>query len=406
MTELQGKELTDKKSRKKIAFGLLIMSLTLAGNSALSPIISEISKAFPNEGDATVQSVVTMINLVMLPMFLLEPVLERFVSKKNIALLGTALMTFGAILPQFIYRYIWQLYLISIVLGTGVAFVIVVSSSLISDYFSGIEKSVFMGYQSIFVSVGGGIIAQGSGYLAGKFGWRNGYLVFLITIPILIIVLLTVPSTMPVLPQTWNQHFSISRRLWYYAIICLALGIFSATFNTNLSLFFVRRGIGGTREAGTVSSIMQLTGIAAGLLLGRIVARLKKYTIAFATVLMALGTCITVISHLWLIICIGAVLMGLGFAVRNAAGVTFAANMVSRQQTSASIAIVSAAYNLGYFLNACVVNGISKFISTDIRVRFYLSGAMLLAIALITGIKVPVSDREAVDAEPEEGGTK
>ena len=406
MTELQGKELTDKKSRKKIAFGLLIMSLTLAGNSALSPIISEISKAFPNEGDATVQSVVTMINLVMLPMFLLEPVLERFVSKRNIALLGTALMTLGAILPQFIYRYIWQLYLVSIVLGTGVAFVIVVSSSLISDYFSGIEKSVFMGYQSIFVSVGGGIIAQGSGYLAGKFGWRNGYLVFLITIPILIIVLLTVPSTMPVLPQTWNQHFSISRRLWYYAIICLALGIFSATFNTNLSLFFVRRGIGGTREAGTVSSIMQLTGIAAGLLLGRIVARLKKYTIAFATVLMALGTCITVISHLWLIICIGAVLMGLGFAVRNAAGVTFAANMVSRQQTSASIAIVSAAYNLGYFLNACVVNGISKFISTDIRVRFYLSGAMLLAIALITGIKVPVSDREAVDAEPEEGGTK
>lgn len=40
------------KNKKKIAAGLLIMSLTMACNSALAPILAEVGKFFPDASDS------------------------------------------------------------------------------------------------------------------------------------------------------------------------------------------------------------------------------------------------------------------------------------------------------------------------------------------------------------------
>ena len=70
-----------KRSKVVIAAGLLIMSLTMACNSALAPILAEVGKSFSEAGDANIQIVLTLINLITLPMMLLEPRLERFMTK-------------------------------------------------------------------------------------------------------------------------------------------------------------------------------------------------------------------------------------------------------------------------------------------------------------------------------------
>ena len=61
------------KSKKVIAAGLLVMSLTMACNSALSPILAEVGKFFPDASDSAIQIVLTLINLTTLPMMLIEP---------------------------------------------------------------------------------------------------------------------------------------------------------------------------------------------------------------------------------------------------------------------------------------------------------------------------------------------
>ncbi len=61
------------------------------------------------------------------------------------------------------------------------------------------------------------------------------------------------------------------------------------------------------------------------------------------------------------VICIGAAVVGFGFAIRNPGAVTFAANMVPAAQASLAIAIVSATYNVGNFVSAYVVNPVAKY---------------------------------------------
>ena len=71
-----------ERNKKAIAAGLLIMSMTTSCNSSLSPLLAEIGKSFPDAGDAAIQTVLTLINLVTFPMILLEPFLRENLQKE------------------------------------------------------------------------------------------------------------------------------------------------------------------------------------------------------------------------------------------------------------------------------------------------------------------------------------
>lgn len=387
------------KNKKVIAAGLLVMSLTMACNSALAPILAEVGKFFPDAGDSAIQIVLTLINLTTLPMMLIEPAFESKITKRDIALIGTILMLVGALVPQVLNSQLGMLYVASIIIGAGLSLVVVVSSSLISDYFTGIEKSRVMGFQSIFVSIGGTIIAKGSGMLTAMAGWKRGYLVFLICIPIVLIVALTVPKGEAVKKEESGEKAGISGSMVYFGVLCLITGIFVATFNTNIAMYIDRKGIGDASTAGTVASIMQVIGILGGLVLGNTVKLFKRFTIGASILMMAAGTAMVGFSTSLPVICVGAAVVGFGFAIRNPGAVTFAANMVPAAQASLAIAIVSATYNVGNFVSAYVVNPIANMMGDDIANRFIVSAVALVVIGVVALIKAPTTDAQALDSQ-------
>lgn len=388
-----------ERNKKVIAAGLLVMSLTMACNSALSPILAEVGKFFPDASDSAIQIVLTLINLTTLPAMILEPMLEPLITKRNIAVIGTALMLAGGLMPQALNSQLWMLYAASIVIGVGLSFVVVTSSSLISDYFTGLDKSRVMGFQSIFVSIGGTIIAKGSGLLTAMAGWKRGYLVFLIALPIIIIILLTVPKGETTPKAEKGGSGGISGSMVYFGALCLITGIFVATFNTNIAMYIDRKGIGDASTAGTVASIMQVIGIIGGLMLGFVVKTFKRFTIGASILVMAAGTAIVGMTTSFPMICIGAVLVGIGFAIRNPGAVTFGANMVPAAQASLAIAIISATYNVGNFISAYVVNPVAGLMGDDIANRFTVSAAALAVIGIVACLKAPTTDAQALDSQ-------
>lgn len=389
----------NERNKKVIAAGLLVMSLTMACNSALAPILAEVGKFFPDAGDSAIQIVLTLINLTTLPAMILEPMLEPKITKRDIAVIGTALMLLGGLMPQVLNSQLWMLYAASIVIGVGLSFVVVTSSSLISDYFTGLDKSRVMGFQSIFVSIGGTIIAKGSGILTAMAGWKRGYLVFLIALPIIIIILLTVPKGETTPKAEKGEKSGVSGSMVYFGALCLITGIFVATFNTNIAMYIDRKGIGDASTAGTVASIMQVIGIIGGLMLGFVVKTFKRFTIGASILVMAAGTALVGMTTSFPMICAGAVLVGIGFAIRNPGAVTFGANMVPAAQASLAIAIISATYNVGNFISAYVVNPVANMLGEDIANRFIVSAAALAVISIVACVKAPTTDAQALDSQ-------
>lgn len=389
----------NERNKKVIAAGLLVMSLTMACNSALAPILAEVGKFFPDAGDSAIQIVLTLINLTTLPAMILEPILEPKITKRDIAVIGTELMLLGGLMPQVLNSQLWMLYAASIVIGVGLSFVVVTSSSLISDYFTGLDKSRVMGFQSIFVSIGGTIIAKGSGILTAMAGWKRGYLVFLIALPIIIIILLTVPKGETTPKAEKGEKSGVSESMVYFGALCLITGIFVATFNTNIAMYIDRKGIGDASTAGTVASIMQVIGIIGGLMLGFVVKTFKRFTIGASILVMAAGTALVGMTTSFPMICAGAVLVGIGFAIRNPGAVTFGANMVPAAQASLAIAIISATYNVGNFISAYVVNPVANMLGEDIANRFIVSAAALAVIGIVACVKAPTTDAQALDSQ-------
>ncbi|MDE6829421.1 MAG: MFS transporter, partial [Lachnospiraceae bacterium] len=385
----------NERNKKVIAAGLLVMSLTMACNSALAPILAEVGKFFPDAGDSAIQIVLTLINLTTLPAMILEPMLEPKITKRDIAVIGTTLMLIGGLMPQVLNSQLWMLYAASIVIGVGLSFVVVTSSSLISDYFTGLDKSRVMGFQSIFVSIGGTIIAKGSGILTAMAGWKRGYLVFLIALPIIIIILLTVPKGETTPKAEKGEKSGVSGSMVYFGALCLITGIFVATFNTNIAMYIDRKGIGDASTAGTVASIMQVIGIIGGLMLGFVVKTFKRFTIGASILVMAAGTALVGMTTSFPMICAGAVLVGIGFAIRNPGAVTFGANMVPAAQASLAIAIISATYNVGNFISAYVVNPVANMLGEDIANRFIVSAAAVAVIGIVACVKAPTTDAQA-----------
>ena len=202
-----------------------------------------------------------------------------------------------------------------------------------------------------------------------------------------------------VVQQAEKTKAGISGSMVYFGALCLITGIFVATFNTNIAMYIDRNGIGDASTAGTVSSIMQVVGIIGGLVLGNTVKIFKRFTIGAAIILMAIGTAMVGFSTSLPVICVGAVVVGFGFAIRNPGAVTFAANMVPAAQASLAIAIVSATYNVGNFISAYIVNAMATVLGDDISDRFIISAIALAIIGIIACIKAPTTDAQALDSQ-------
>lgn len=122
-----------------------------------------------------------MITLPSLAIALLAPFLGNFVyrfGKRRSALV--ALVLFALFGSAGLYLESLSTLLFSrFLLGVTIALLMIVTTSLVGDYFQGEERHKFMGLQSAFVAFGGVLFVFGGGVLADM-GWRYAFGVYLI----------------------------------------------------------------------------------------------------------------------------------------------------------------------------------------------------------------------------------
>lgn len=78
-------------------------------------------------------------------------------------------------------------------LGVAVAGAMTSATTLIADYYSGMERARFMGWQAAFMSLGGVVFLVGGGYLA-EVGWRWPFTVYLFALVLVPLILISLPE--------------------------------------------------------------------------------------------------------------------------------------------------------------------------------------------------------------------
>lgn len=131
-----------------------------------------------------------MLTLSSLVIAILSPFLGHLIfklGKKNSAIFALALFAITGSAGLYLEQL--ELFLVSrAFFGIAVATLMIVSTSLVGDYFQGEKRHKFMGYQSAFMGIGGIAFVFGGGVLS-DISWRYPFGIYLIGFILLPLVL-------------------------------------------------------------------------------------------------------------------------------------------------------------------------------------------------------------------------
>ena len=305
-----------------------VSALTSLPGLAVSPILGDLTKIFPKATDLDIQMLTSLPSLLIIPFILLGGKLTEKVDYVRILKIGLWLFAASGIL-YLISNKMWQLIVVSALLGIGSGLIIPLSTGLVSRYFVGTYRVKQFGLSSAITNFTLVIATAVTGYLA-EVSWHLPFLVYLL--PLVSILLVghlktNQPGTEPVAAGSGNStpeqsaidtggsKYGIHTRhllqlmLFYGVTTYIVLAVI---FNLP---FLMEKHHFSSGDSGLMISLFFLAIMAPGFGLDKIVGVLKERTKAYSLLSMALGLLLIWIAPIeWLIIP-GCILVGLGYGV-------------------------------------------------------------------------------------------
>ena len=306
-----------------------ISALTSLPGLAVSPILCDLTKIFPKATDLDIQMLTSLPSLLIIPFILLGGKLTEKVDFVRILKIGLWLFAASGIL-YLISNKMWQLIVVSALLGIGSGLIIPLSTGLISKYFVGTYRVKQFGLSSAITNFTLVIATAVTGYLA-EVSWHLPFLVYLL--PLISILLVghlkesrsdaavkpssqsTAPSGQTAAVDTGGSKYGIHIKhllqiMLFYGVTTFI--VLAVIFNLS---FLMEKHHFSSGNSGLMISLFFLAIMAPGFCLDKIVDELKERTKAYSLLSMAVGLALIWIAPIeWLIIP-GCILVGLGYGV-------------------------------------------------------------------------------------------
>jgi predicted MFS family arabinose efflux permease len=273
----------------------------------------------------------------------------------------------------------------------GIALGIVISlvTALVADFFDGEERIQVMGIQG--ASVGAGLMLVTA--LAGFVGRSDFHYVFYISILGFVafaVMLFLLPDKPVHREQTGTKKkIRLNRKVWILAAFLFAEGFFIIMFTTNVAMHLAGPLKGDTVAAGTITSVFSAAQIVMGLLLRRITAITKKFTLPVAMFFMAAGYLLmAAFPASFVLLLISAVLCGYSQSVYCAGAMAEVTTLVEPESTPMAASVLTCALCISQFISPVVINTVCRmvFAETSATGVYLLGGIGIGLVAVIETI--------------------
>ena len=160
-----------------------ISALTSLPGLAVSPILGDLTKIFPKATDLDIQM---LTSLLIIPFILLGGKLTEKVDFVRVLQVGLWLFATSGVL-YLLSNKMWQLIVVSALLGVGAGLIIPLSTGLVSRYFVGTYRVKQFGLSSAITNFTLVIATAVTGYLA-EVSWHLPFLVYLLPLISILLV--------------------------------------------------------------------------------------------------------------------------------------------------------------------------------------------------------------------------
>lgn len=378
---------------------LSLSFISLIATAAMAPALNGIQSYFINAPETLIKLVVTLPALICIPIGLLNKAFMKFISKKNLIIIGLLLYTIGG-LSSSLSPNIYVLLFTKVILGLGLGVTAPLSLVLIGDFFHGKERAKFMGFATATTNLGGIISTLFVGFLV-SLGWRYSFLVYAVAIIVLFLIVFFLPNDYEnneekLSTGNLEEDIKLNKGIFKYAILVFLGLIAFYAIPTNMDFLVKLRNLGGASTAANIVSIGTLTSLISAMIFPKLIKIFKRYFSLIIFISMFLGFIILGTSHSMPMILIGAIFVGFGFGDVIPFGMLFASNLVHKTHTALAILIVTTGLYFGEFVSPLILQFLSKTLNIQ-NVTGSLFGACIVCIvALLVSIYAIISDRKLV----------
>ena len=259
-----------KKTMERIS--LLSLSLMLISSFSITAGLPAMKAYFSQFGytASQVELLVSLPAFAVVAMLFLNSVIERWMSERQMIVVGLLLFSTSGLLPLVVQDYP-LIFLSRLLFGLGTGMINAKAISIISERYSGNDKTRMLGYRGSAEVVGSAILTFIVGQLL-PLGWPAIFAVYGGGYLILLLYILFVPYPKGKKQASLKEKKKGSARLrspqWRFSLMLAVIAGIIICFNSIISLhvpdIIVDARMGTATTAGTVLSLMQLTGIVAG----------------------------------------------------------------------------------------------------------------------------------------------
>ena len=279
-----------KKTMEKVSIlGLSLMLTTAFSISSALPAMFDFYKDRPA---SQVELLISLPSVGIIVMLLVNGLVERFLSERQMIGTGLLVLSSCAFVPLFTQAYP-LIFLSRLLFGLGVGLINAKAISIISQRYQGRERTQMLGYRGSAEVVGTALLTLLVGQLL-HLGWTKTFLVYSFALVILVFYLLFVPEQAPSRPSDGEgQRKPLSPVQWRFSLLLSLVAAVIVCTNVAINLripsLIVHSGMGTAQLASLMLSAMQLVGIVAGLTFSALTGIFKAHLVTVASLTFGLG---------------------------------------------------------------------------------------------------------------------
>ena len=320
-----------------------VSALTSLPGLAVSPISEKLLTVFPTATDLEIQMLTTLPSLLIIPFILFAGFISERIGDIKLLHIGLWLYLISGAL-YFFCTSMTQLIIVSALLGVGAGIIIPLSTSLVSKFFSGEQRTKQYGYVSALTNITLVVATAVTGYLA-DIQWRLPFVVYLL--PLVSIVLVPAikeaeknisykkeKAAADAAAGTVN-YSALVKYMLYYLLITYLVMVVSIDMPFLLGKYGYDSGI-----SGMVTSVFFIAMMLPGLFINRIIAVLRGSILLVSLLLIALGLADVFFNSSLLYIILGCVATGVGYGIAQPYIYDVTASLAPPQKSTYALALL------------------------------------------------------------------
>ena len=343
-------------SKARLYASIAAISFMQGLQYCVSPVLGGIHEHYPDVNISLIQMLITAPGLFSLVVSLASGWLVLRITKKQMLVFAGLMAGVTGMVP-FLYDSFGLLLAARTIYGISLGIATTLNVAVVAEFFEGSERVKAMGFQA--ASVGAGMVVTNvcAGFL-GRGGFRNAYFINVIGFISMIVLILCLPET-GVAKETSTEKIRLNAKVLIMDLFALLEFFFLITYITNISMHLAGALAGSSSASGTLTGIFSGIQIAAGILLGVITARLKKFTAGAAMLSFALGAVLLALfPGNFPMLALSSVLCGMSQGVFIPTAATYLSNHVAPVATALASATLTVAMNIGQLLSPVVLNAV------------------------------------------------